>query len=244
MAFRAKEDVIDRTRCLHEIRRVCGTQLSPLHGMVYDFVTKTANLAVDMYRSRNDADFILYLHTDLRDHQAETLWAGTLFSLAAPFGSITYDSVAEITNPEVADYLQFVQPDSKKPIFQAIPCLLSELGQCNSAQNHGPILSLIASTFSIVDYLGKQLTPVQSKLGSNAINAAIWGLHYSIEQFNRASVGRWSEYMMALLSDATQTVKDWPKTPQFPTVAYKRAVDWHLDMVVPHFNRLGLYDEA
>lgn len=244
MAIRAKEDTIVKDECLREIRNIVGVQLTDFYGVPEPFILKAAALAVDIYESRRNMAFRLSRTSYEHDHITETLWAATLFSLAANFGVITYDGVAESTNPEVADYLQFTQINRKQSVFKSIEDLMADLAQCNSALNYGPIFTVLAEALTIVDRMGEDLAPIAYQLPySRSLAAKIWGTRYAIRQFNTAQLGKWSEPVRDKLADALRIVEKWQNVDGFPPIVIKRGVSWSLNLATPNVSSVLQYIE-
>ena len=239
MAERAKSDDIDRRKLTRFAMQTLGSRRTAFFMSHSEFAKESANLASELYLSRQDSDYVCRVPCDEIIEQSEVIWAATLLSHMCQSDSLTYDDVCDLTNPAVAGYLHWVLPDKSISLFEGTARILSQLAQVNNYYECGPIFTVLAKAIVSVEGIGDNPS-VAGLMDKNVITSfatSLWSIAHTLKQLKVACVYRWSEYVHDRMKAALDTVTKWENNGECPMLQFKcgdssHRVDWRLNMEV------------
>lgn len=238
MAERAKSDEIDRTKCIEYATRIAGTRKTPFFAPQALFATTTANLAQDLFLSRNDGDYVCGVPYEEKEQRAQIIWAAALLSQVCQSSNATFDDICDIANPEVAGYLHWVLPDKTISLVEGTSRMLSQLGQRNTTSTCGPVFVVLAEAVATAEFVktGENLVNLP-KTSTAALALRLWAVQNTLEQLKEARVHQWSLFTYNKLLNALKLSEKWEEHIPFPNIRFRcgdvrHRVDWYLDMTV------------
>lgn len=239
MAERAKSDDIDKRKLIQIATQTLGNRRTAFFMSHSEFAIKSADLACQLFNSRNDSDYVCLVPCEEKIKQSETLWAATLLSHMCFTTDITYDDVCDLTNVSVANYLHWILPDKTISLLESTQRVLSQLGQVNHYYECGPIFAVLAKAMVAVENIGKDPTALGllDKRSLSAFSTQLWSLSVIIKQMTWANVYNWSPFVEYCMNLAKEIIDTWDINGICPTIQFRSGekshnVDWHLDTTI------------
>lgn len=240
MAERAKSDVIDRDQLVRIATQYLGSRQTAFFMYHSEYAIKSANLACNLFDSRNDSDYVCRVPCDEKIQRSEILWAATLLSHLCQASDLTYDDVCDLTNVSVASYLHWVLPNKALSLLESTQIVLSQLSQVNTYSSCGPIFTVLAKALVAAKNIGDEpsLCGLMDKRIASAFSTQLWHISTTIKQLRYANVHLWSPYVEYEMDNGLKTVKKWDTSGDCPLIQFRSGdsrhnLDWHLDMEIP-----------
>lgn len=240
MAERAKNDNIDRDKLIDVATNFLGSRSTAFFMSHSEFAIKSADLAFDLFNSRNDSEYLCMVPCDDKIQRSEILWAATLLSHVCQAGELTFDDVCDYTNVSVASYLHWILPSKTISLLEGTQIILSQLAQVNSYSDCGPIFAVLAKALVAAENIGEtpSLYGLNDKHSTSAFSIQLWNIATVIKQLYHANVHLWSPYVEYEMQKGLRTVKFWDTNGDCPLIQFRSGenrhnIDWHLDMTIP-----------
>lgn len=239
MAERAKCDDIDKRKLTQIATHTLGSRRTAFFMSHSEFAIKSANLACQLFDSRNDSDYVCFVPCEEKIKQSETIWAATLLSHLCQSADLTYDDVCDLTNVSVANYLHWILPDKTISLLEGTQKVLSQLGQVNHYYECGPIFAVLAKALTAVAEIGEDPTAIGllDKRVLSAFSTQLWSHSVIVRQMDWANVSNWSPFTKHCIDYAKNILDVWDANGVCPMIQFRSGekahnVDWHLDMSI------------
>lgn len=216
---RSVKKTFTRTDCVQYTAKLLGSARTGFGPSRLDYAMAVADEAESLYLSRYKAE--KQALPEEEQLNAEIIWITSMLAVAQAFTHITFEDIMNLTNVEIAGYINIVNPDTRLPVFERIKKFLIMLA---SGTNLAKLIALAKQTAAI-KMIGDDTSAVKDP-------AYLYELAECLKHLN--PVTKWSRKVYREWEVCRNIVNAWGLQRRIPWQTSRPFLHWSLDFTKEH----------